>query len=126
MNVEEIIIKKEIEKHSFLLKYDCDNLLSIVSRGSLYTQINEYDKAEEDFLTAMYIDPKTYKNCLDLSRIYVLKNQYNNALNLMNKTINILPTEPQLYKFRSELYKSLNYEYLAEKDWIKFNSYCKN
>ena len=79
-------------------------------RGDLYTKLNEYDLAIQDFLNAVRINPKCVTAYDDLGFIYAKDVNYGQALVVLSKAIEVDP-------YYAPAYYNLEIVYLRLKEY---------
>ena len=65
--------------------------------GLLYSRLKEYQKAEEEFKQAIYLNPKFTKAYYDLGSLYFIQEKYNDTIEQWNKILEIEPNFPNRY-----------------------------
>ncbi len=88
-------------KHGLRLKKDDINLLN--SLGTLYAELGRLSLAENFFLQAITKDPKNVMALYNLSGIYWRKGRFDNALNKIEKALEIEPNDPALLVRKLEI-----------------------
>ncbi len=65
--------------------------------GLLYTRLKKYSKAEEEFIQAIYLNPKLTKSHYNLGYLYFIQERYNDTIEQWNKILEIEPNFPNKY-----------------------------
>jgi len=65
--------------------------------GLVYSQSGEYQKAEEEFKQAIYLNPLFNKAYYDLGYLYFIQKKYDNTIEQWNKILEIEPNFPNKY-----------------------------
>jgi Tfp pilus assembly protein PilF len=78
--------------------------------GTVYQEMNQLDKAEAEFRTAL--QDLTYQNrelpYVNLARLYVLQNRLDEALDNVNKALQIRPRLAMAHNLRGLIYEKFN------------------
>ena len=65
--------------------------------GLLYSRLKEYQKAEEEFKQAIYLNPVFDKAYYDLGYLYFIEEKYDDTIEQWNKVLEIEPDFPNKY-----------------------------
>lgn len=65
--------------------------------GLLYTRLKKYSKAEEEFIQAIYLNPKLTKSHYNLGYLYFIQERYDDTIEQWNKILEIEPNFPNKY-----------------------------
>ena len=83
--------------------------------GLLYSRLKEYQKAEEEFKQAIYLNPKFTKAYYDLGSLYFIQEKYNDTIEQWNKILEIEPNFPNTYIILNNLGIVYNKKEMSDK-----------
>lgn len=95
---------KAIEDYSNLIKLKPNESKSYVSRGRLFFNLTDYDKAFTDFCTAIGYDSLNEEAYSNRASVYGLRQQYDSALADLNRALAIKPAMKEALLNRALLF----------------------
>lgn len=95
--------EKNIKLVNQLIEFDSLNPDLYIERASYYSTLEQYKLSNKDFFKALALGVDTIKIYSRISSNYKFKNDYNKALNWIDKAINIYPDSAYLYIKRSNI-----------------------
>ena len=78
------------------------------NRGTYYVKLLEFDKALQDFFTAIKIDPKHFSSHANICNVYFMQNQNEKALPYCMEALKINPRLPNAYVTLGDIYSKSN------------------
>lgn len=97
-----------------VIKHYPGNDVAYNNRGSEYYTLKEYDKALQDFHSAIQINPHYATAYSNICNLYSVKNEYERALPYCAAALKINPAQPNTYVILGDIYwsrdKSLSIE----------------
>lgn len=91
-------------KYNDSLRLDPNNSKVYTNRGSIWNDIDEFDKSIKDLNEAIRLDPKFAYAYMNRGFTWHRKGEYDKALNDYNKAIKLYPKFSDAYNFRGWLY----------------------
>ncbi|MCS6820402.1 MAG: tetratricopeptide repeat protein [Microscillaceae bacterium] len=85
-------------------------------RGNAYFNLQQYEKAEEDFLTAYELDSLNTEACNALGSLYYTLGLYEDAKRMLNEALQIDKENISAYYYRSNVYQAEGKYDLALRD----------
>jgi tetratricopeptide (TPR) repeat protein len=89
------------------------------NRGLAYSDLNQHEKAIEDFNKAIELDPKSALACNNRGLVYLKLNQHEEAIEDFNTAITLDPNLAAVYYNRGNAYHDLNQHEKAIEDFNK-------
>lgn len=77
------------------------------NRANIFYKIGRYDLAKDSYETALSYGPNLYQSYYSLLQIDLIENNYNSAINHLNKLNTIRPNDPQVYYAASVVYANM-------------------
>lgn len=102
-----------------ILERDSKFVAGFIQRGRLYTQMEEYDKALTDYISATKLEPKSFDLCILLSDAYFSIEKPGNAYQQASECQKLAKTDQELahmYFNRAIALEALNND-VAKLDW---------
>lgn len=100
---------QRLTDHSYTLEHTSADFplrpLIYYEAGDTFLKIEEYGKAENQFLNAIKINPKFTKPYLSLSRLYIKQGNKTKAIEMIERGLKQKPSSKALKKMRSQLVK---------------------
>jgi len=119
-------LDKALEAITLALKHTNDateRAEGLRTRGKLYTESHQLDKALNDFNTAIAIEPKNSTNFKQRGNLYMRLNQYDKAIADYTSGLEYRQSESDLfYSLRAQAYDKIGRADLAKADRSKTNS----
>jgi tetratricopeptide (TPR) repeat protein len=84
------------------VKYDGFTLLPYLDRGGYFTDLGKYAKATQDFEKVLQLDPNNYEAFINLAKIYLLQENYENANMFYTFALSLMNTDYRIYENRSQ------------------------
>ena len=109
-------LDKSILLFTQVLEKEPGNLLALFSRATAYLKNHAFHLAVEDCTAYLAINRSNEKVFCARGNAYMGKGNYDNALDDLNKSIDINPHYPTAYFSRSELFKRMGEEEQAKED----------
>jgi superkiller protein 3 len=85
-------------------------------RASIYSELDEFDKAKEDYLKLLSLEPKNNNVKLGLALLYKKEGKYNESLTLLTLLIEDNPNTAEYYIARSNVERLTGHTELALMD----------
>ena len=88
-------------------------------RGAIYAELNQFERAIEDFDKAIELNPNYAKTCYHRGQAYAGLNQHERAIEDFDKAIELNPNYAEAYNHRGLAYYFLNQQERAIEDYNK-------
>ena len=85
---------KKAEKLLVKAKHYLNDINTFYNLGLVYSQIDLYKKAEDEFKQAIYLNPKYDKAYYDLGYLYFMQEKFDDTIKQWNKILEIEPNFP--------------------------------
>jgi tetratricopeptide (TPR) repeat protein len=109
-----IVWKDGVSLWTNVIKHYPENDIAYNNRGSEYYILKEHDKALQDFLTAIQMNPQYAAAYSNICNIYFIKKESEKALPYCAAALKINPVQPSTYAILGDIYwsrdKSLSVE----------------
>jgi tetratricopeptide (TPR) repeat protein len=111
-----------IESLDDAIELNGDDAPSYTERGRVYRELKQLDKAEQDFLRALALSPKSATPLLELARASVARKNFGTALDRVEEAVKKKPELAEGYELRAEIYRLLGEVEKAKADRAKAES----
>jgi tetratricopeptide (TPR) repeat protein len=101
-----IVWKDGVSLWTNVIKYYPGNDVAYNNRGSEYYMLTLHDKAMQDFLTAIQINPQYAAAYSNICNVYFVKNEHDKALFYCSKALEINPIQPNTYAILGDIHWS--------------------
>ena len=108
--------EKALSDYNQAIKLEPLNANFFSNRGYTYLSQKDYKKAELDLTTAIGLNGNFANPYRHLAELLYEKQNYGDALDLVNKSIELKSHYPSAYKLRAKIYRVLKDDALAEDD----------
>ena len=105
------------EEYSKVLKQDERNLAALYFRAYCYTQLRQYSMARADYDAFLAIQPEHFEAHLGLARVLQLLNRRADAVDELNRCVQMFPDSADAYAARAAYETQLKQYDAALYDW---------
>ena len=105
------------EEYSKVLKLDERNLAALYFRAYCYTQLRQYSMARADYDAFLAIQPEHFEAHLGLARVLQLLNRRADAVDELNRCVQMFPDSADAYAARAAYETQLKQYDAALYDW---------
>ena len=106
-----------IDEYGKVLKLDERNLAALYFRAYCYTQLRHYDMARADYEAFLAIQPEHLEAHLGLARVLQLLNRRTDAIDELNRSVQMFPDSADAYAARAAYETELGQLDAAVYDW---------
>jgi tetratricopeptide (TPR) repeat protein len=92
-----------VDFYNQAIESDENFVLALVERGHSYLKLEQFEKAEADFLKAQKLNPEETDAITGLAEVFAVQSQYSDAENEFKKALTIDPENPKIRKKFSDL-----------------------
>ncbi|MBN2620521.1 PEGA domain-containing protein [candidate division WOR-3 bacterium] len=98
------LAKEALQQYQEIAKVNAKDLHAQNSSAFIYLRLRELNKAEQAFLAALHIDPKSTEALVGLFRTYYLHGKTDEAIALGNKLVGMKPSNVEFHMLLKNLY----------------------
>ncbi len=92
-------LEKAVQLYKKILEQEPDHILTHLNLGNIYSEIQEYQQAEQEYLTTLKLNPYYVFGSLALARLYLNTQKSEKAVQILEKISSLLPRDKEVAKF---------------------------